>query len=162
MSKLEAKLHDLSCRRGRREFLASLSPEIRSVFESCPTDSSDGALKFIVFPKWNNGVLSTTRENVEDWHREEFPSWESAKEAFLNFNLPGDKIGWLSFDFSGMHYEMSGKVLCDHRAEILDLLVSKNGGYRDLSWVGKNEDFGIALEYNSGQENEFELYWWKI
>ena len=63
-----------------------------------------------------------------------------------------------------MHYEMSGELLTNNIANILEILNTENNGYCDLTWVGEYSDFGIVLEWNdSGRnENEFEICHWGI
>jgi len=162
MSKLEEKLYEVNCRRERREFLSVLNPTMKMLFEKCDTTSRKDALKNLAFPNWDNDEASPARDNVPGWVRSEFTNWNSARTALMSLQFPEEKRGWVSFDFSGMHYDMSGATFCQNLFGILDLLKCGDGEYRDISWVGEKEDFGVILEKISGTKDEFEIYCWGI
>ena len=148
--------------KGRPEFLSNLNPAMKMLFDKCDTTNRQDALKNLAFPNWENNGISPIRDNVPKWFRSEFKNWHSARSAFMSLQLPAEKLGWVSFDFSSVHYEMSGALFSQNLFGILDLLKYGDGKYRDISWVGEKEDFGLILEKICGPEDKFEIYHWGI
>jgi hypothetical protein len=100
--------------------------------------------------------------NVTNWTRTEHLDFKSAIEEIVNLQIPEGFIGWLSFDFQGMHYQLGAEELSANLSNIVQLLACDNGGYKDLSWVGETKDFGIIFEFNESQTPQYEVCVWGI
>lgn len=162
MSKLEQKLHEFSCRKEHEKLVSSLHPLMRALFESVPRTDRKEAVRNLTLSSWNNGEFKPSRENVVSWSRTEYPDFQSTIIDIKKLKIPDHYKGWLSFDFQGMHYQMSAKEFKSNLFGIMQLLACENGGFRDLSWVGESQDFGVIFEFNENQSPQFEVCVWGI
>jgi hypothetical protein len=164
MTKLKEKLHANKLRIQHEEFVNGLPRTMKELFTSCIHSPLHSSVKNLALSTWEDGVLTTTRGDIEGWGRTEYPTWESTREAFIKLNIPQDIVGWLTINHDRMHYEMSGELLTNNIANILEIVNTEGDGCNDLSWVGEYSDFGIVLEWNdSGQnDNEYEICHWGI
>ena len=163
MSKLEDKLLENKSRLEHEKFINDLNGSLKELFISCEKTSRPDAIKNLASPIWENGELSISRDNISNWKRNEYETWEEVSREFIKVKIPKDHIGWLSFNFKGMHYQMSGEIFSKNIKNILSLLKIDKDWYTNLSWIGENEDFGIVFEHNHHDyKYDFELYYWGI
>ncbi|WP_277054971.1 hypothetical protein [Pseudoalteromonas marina] len=162
MSKLEQKLHEFNCRKNHEKFVSCLNPLMQSIFESVPRTDRKDAIKNLAMTSWTDGNCQPSRENVIGWERTEYLDFKSAVITIKNLTISEQLVGWLSFDLQGMHYQISASELKLNLFSIMQLLTCDNGGYKDLSWVGESQDFGIIFEYNESQSPQFEVCVWGI
>jgi hypothetical protein len=162
MSKLEQKLHEFNCRKEHEKFVSCLNPLMQPIFESVPRTDRKEAIKNLTMASWTNGNCQPSRKNVIRWKRIEFLDFKSAVIAIKNLKISEQLVGWLSFDFQGMHYQINANEFKLNLFGIMQLLTCENGGYRDLSWVGESQDFGIIFEFNERQSPQYEICVWGI
>ena len=135
---------------------------MQPIFESVPRTDRKEAIKNLTMASWTDGNCEPSRKNVIGWKRTEFLDFKSAVVAINNLTISEQLVGWLSFDFQGMHYQISTNEFKLNLFGIMQLLTCENGGYRDLSWVGESQDFGIIFEYNERQSPQYEICVWGI
>ena len=164
MTELQKRLLSNKLRREHEAFVATLTGSVKELFTSCRRSTDINVISNLVLPTWENGIATTTKGKIEDWHRNDYPTWDNVKTALLEFSIPQNIIGWFTINHDGMHYEMSGQVFSENIEGILDLIQTDQGQFGDFSWVGKEKDFGIVFEYNHNywDENEFEFCYWGI
>ena len=164
MTKLQEKLLSNKLRLEHESFISHLSGPIRELFTSCRHTSDINIINNLALPSWDNGVLTTSRGQLENWYRNDYPTWKDVKKALLEFNIPINNIGWFTINHDGMHYEISGQLLSENIEDILDILKTDNNEFDAFSWVGKEKDFGVVFEWNDnyGKENDFEICYWGI
>ncbi|ATD08170.1 hypothetical protein PPIS_a3366 [Pseudoalteromonas piscicida] len=143
-------------------FISRLDSGLQRLFSSVEITFNQAAIKNLAMSKWIDGKCISSRADAEKWERYEFEDFELAIESIIKLSLRSEIVGWLSFDFKGTHYQLSSEELQTNLIEIAKLLRCENGGYRDLSWVGETEDFGIIFEYNERQSPQFEICVWGI